>query len=75
MVSTGYPVIWNPASDEMLGLFDTAMGPVQIVLLQNAKGRFFEAAYEMRLMSDIWRIDGVYLPQSDWVGSRYPRSA
>jgi hypothetical protein len=46
MVATRYTVIGNPGSYEMLDFFDTAMGPVQIVLLQDAQGRSFEAALE-----------------------------
>ena len=69
MVATGYPMIWRPAGYEMLDLRQTEMGPVQMVLFQDAQGRFYEAAYEMRLIDGVWRIDGVYLRQSPGVGS------
>jgi hypothetical protein len=41
IVATGYSVIWRPAGYEMLDLLDTATGPAQKVLLQDAQGRFF----------------------------------
>ena len=61
MVETGYPVIWRPARYEMLALAETDIGPVQRVLFQDRNGRLFEAAYEMRLIDGVWRINGVYL--------------
>ena len=69
MVATGYPMIWRPSDYEMLDLRQTAMGPVQMVLFQDAQGRFYEAAYEMRLIDGVWRINGVYLRQSPALGS------
>jgi hypothetical protein len=53
----------------MLDLRQTEMGPVQMVLFQDAQGRFYEAAYEMRLVDGVWRINGVYLRKSPGVGS------
>jgi len=69
IVATEYPVIWRPAGYEMIDILDTAKGPKQIVSLQDAQGRFFHAVYEMRLIGDTWRIDGVSLRQSAEVGS------
>ena len=69
MVASGYPMIWRPSGYEMLDLRQTEMGPVQMVLFQDAQGRFYEAAYEMRLVDGVWRINGVYLRQSPGVGS------
>ena len=69
MVETGYPVIWRPASYEMLALVDTAAGPVQKVLMQDRAGRLYEVAYEMRLIDGIWRINGVYLRALPDLGS------
>ncbi len=69
MVETGYPVIRRPARYEMLGLGETAAGPVQSVLFQDRKGRLFEAAYEMQLIDGVWRINGVYLRVLPGVGS------
>lgn len=69
MVATGYPVIWRPSGYEMLDLRQTAMGPVQMVLFQDAQGRFYEAAYEMRPVDGVWRINGVYLRKSPGFGS------
>ncbi|MGR3715285.1 MAG: DUF4864 domain-containing protein, partial [Thermohalobaculum sp.] len=69
MVETGYPVIWRPASYQMLALAETAAGPVQAVLFQDREGRFFEAAYQMQLIDGVWRINGVYLHALPGVGS------
>jgi len=69
MVETGYPMIWQPAGHRMLDLVETAEGPVQVVLFQDRQGRFHEAAYEMRLIGGVWRIDGVWLRPSPGVGS------
>ncbi len=69
MVETGYPVIWRPASYQMLALAETAAGPVQTVLFQDREGRFFEAAYQMQLIDGVWRINGVYLHALPGVGS------
>jgi hypothetical protein len=69
MVETGYPVIWRPARYEMLALTETDIGPVQTVLFQDRNDRLFEAAYEMRLIDGVWRINGVYLRALPGVGS------
>lgn len=69
MVETGYPMIWRPASHQMLDLIDTPRGPVQTVMFQDRQGRFHEAAYEMVLVGGVWRINGVYLRRSPGVGS------
>ena len=61
MVRTAYPMIWRPAHFEMLALTATDAGPVQTVLFQDRNGSLFEAAYAMRLVDGVWRIDGVYL--------------
>ena len=61
MVETGYPVIWRPASYEMLALLETTTGRIQIVLFQDREGRLFEAVYDMRRIDRVWRINGVYL--------------
>ena len=53
MVKTGYPAIWQPVRFEMLGLANATGGPVQKIM--------FAAAYEMRLIGGIWRINGVFL--------------
>ena len=69
MVEAGYPVIWRPARYQMLGLGETAAGPVQSVLFQDSKGRLFEAAYQMQLIDGVWRINGVSLRALPGVGS------
>ncbi len=69
MVETGYSVIWRPASYQMLALAETAAGPVQTVLFQDHEGRLFEAAYQMRLIDGVWRINGVSLRALPGIGS------
>jgi hypothetical protein len=69
MVATGYPMIWRPESYEMLDFRHASMGPIQTVSFQDAQGRFFEAAYGMRQVDGVWRINGVYLQRSAGVGS------
>jgi hypothetical protein len=61
-------VIWRPAGYEMLDLPQTSMGAIQMVSFQDAWGRFFEAAYGMRVINCVWRINGVYLRWPPAVG-------
>ena len=69
VVETGYPVIWRPASHEMLELIETATGRIQLVLFQDRAGRLFEAVYDMRQIDGVWRINGVYLRALQAAGS------
>ena len=69
MVETGYPMIWRPASHQMLGLEKSARGTVQKVLFQDRQGRLFEASYDMRRIDGAWRIAGVYLHRVEGVTS------
>jgi len=61
MVETGYPMVWRPARHQMLDLVQTEMGPVQVVLFQDQRGRLHEAGYLMQQIDGIWRINGVKL--------------
>jgi len=69
MVETGYPMIWRPAHYEMLALIETTTGQIQTVLFQDRDGRLFEAAYDMRRLDGVWRINGVYLRAWPGAGS------
>jgi len=61
MVETGYPMIWRPASHQMMGLHPAGSEMLQEVLFQDAAGDLYEATYLMRQVDGVWRIAGVTL--------------
>lgn len=61
MVRSGYPMVWRPASWQMLGLGDTARGLVQKVMFVDRAGKAWEADYQMIQVEGRWRINGVWL--------------
>lgn len=69
MVRSGYPMVWRPARHEMLKLVETELGPVQVVLFEDAYGRLHEAGYLMQEVDGIWRINGVHLREVPGVGT------
>jgi len=69
MVQQGYPMVWRPARYRMVRLVETAMGLVQVVMFEDAAGRLHEAAYLMRQVDGVWRIDGVQLRRMPGVGT------
>ena len=69
MVRKSYPMVWRPASWQMRELVQTGSGPVQVVLFQDAQGRFHEAGYLMERIGGVWRIAGVKLREVPGVGT------
>ena len=69
MVQNGYPMVWRPSSYRMDRLLETEAGLVQIVMFEDASGRFHEAGYLMELIDGRWRIAGVHVRRQPGVGT------
>lgn len=69
MVEMGYPMVWRPTRYQMQRIVQTELGPVQVVLFEDAAGRLHEAGYLMKKIDGVWRINGVRLRALPGVGS------
>ena len=69
MVALAYPMVWRPRRYEMRELVQTDLGPVQVVLFEDAQGRLHEAGYLMQQIDGAWRINGVKLRRLPEVGA------
>ena len=70
MVQQGYPPIYRSRSREFLDLRQTALGPVQEVLLVDANGQAWLALYTMEQQPDgSWKIAGVRLVRQEGVAA------
>lgn len=60
MVSTGYPMIWEPGELRFLGLRTEGGRPMQRIMLKDASGALHLFDYEMTEIGGAWRINGVF---------------
>lgn len=61
MVRGGYPMVWRPSRVEVGPLEQGPRGPVQLMFLEDQAGVRYVAAYEMREIDGVWRINGVQI--------------
>lgn len=61
MVRGGYPMVWRPSRVETGPIEQGPDGPVQLMFFEDAAGVRYIAAYRMRLIGGVWRIDGVQI--------------
>jgi hypothetical protein len=59
MVRRGYPMVWRPSRVEAGPLEAGPNGPVQLMYLEDERGILHVAAYEMKRVDGVWRINGV----------------
>lgn len=59
MVRNGYPMVWRPSDFRFLELKELRGTYRQKVLFKDAQGVFHELEYQMLLIEDRWRINGV----------------
>jgi len=69
MVERGYPMVWDNADVEFLGLETRPQGAVQRVLVRDAAGLAHILEYAMIETADGWRIAGVQLLPAPDVGA------
>ncbi len=61
MVSSGYPMIWNPSSVKYLGLREVAGRQIQRVMVTDGTGKTHLFDYDMiEVPPDGWKINGVF---------------
>lgn len=61
MVRSGYPMVWRPARVEAGPLEGGPMGPVQLMYIEDQRGILHVAAYQMKQIDGVWRINGVQI--------------
>ncbi|MGH1444693.1 MAG: DUF4864 domain-containing protein [Cognatishimia sp.] len=59
MVRNGYPMVWRPSDFRFLELKELRGTYRQKVLFKDVQGVFHELEYQMLLIEDRWRINGV----------------
>lgn len=59
MVRNGYPMVWRPSDFRFLELKELRGTYRQKVLFKDTHGVFHELEYQMLLIEDRWRINGV----------------
>lgn len=69
MVVTGYPMVWRPATVEMLELRSVAGALWQRVRITDRKGQSYLLDYQMVEGEDGWKINAVQLQKTNDVGA------
>jgi hypothetical protein len=68
MVQRGYPMIWNSAAVDYLGVREVEGRTVQRIRVRDAAGDTFLFDYEMIEGPEGWKINGVYPVREEDVG-------
>jgi len=69
MVQQGYPMVWRPQSVKYLELREIGGRMWQMVLMQDAQGRFHTLGYEMLQTAEGWQINGVQIMRAPETGA------
>lgn len=69
MVRQGYPMVWRHADVQFLDRREVAGSQVQKVQIQDANGTIHVLEYQMVERPEGWRINGVWLLESQSLGA------